>query len=147
MENFRGDVAHMVIHFDGYECTCGRHGCFEAYASLAGLRRIAAEAGMADTKSLTHMQLFSMDTPEAERAKSLYVKFLASGITNIVTLFQPHDLVLEGAFTEVGDALMNPLMEIVLREQYSHDMSNKCTVRLAKWDANTALLGAALLGR
>lgn len=144
---FDGRVAHMVIKFGGYECTCGRQGCFEAYASNSGLKRIAAESGVADTESLTHAKLFDMNTPSAERAKKLYVKYLASGITNIINLFQPHELVLEGPFTEAGDELMTPMMDIVLREQYSHTMPNKCNIRFSNNEADTALIGAALLGR
>lgn len=142
-----GKIAHMVIHFDGYECTCGRRGCFEAYASKKGMQQIAAEAGVENAKALTLQTLFDMDTPNADLAKKLYIKYLASGITNIVTLFQPNELVLEGPFTEVGDRLLSPMMDIILREQYSHSMENKCNVRFASKETDTALLGAALLGR
>ena len=142
-----GKVANMIINFGGYECSCGSRGCFEAYASNSGLKRIAADAGVADADSLTHTSLFAMTTPEAEEAKKLYVEYLASGITNIINLFQPNELVLEGPFTEVGDALWTPFMEIIMREQYTHGMPNKCTIRFASKEADVALLGAALLGR
>lgn len=142
-----GKIAHMVINAEGYECICGRRGCFEAYASTSGLKRIAAELGVASAESLTHAMLFDMNTPNAERAKNLYVKYLASGITNVINLFQPNELVLEGPFTEIGDELMTPMVDIVLREQYSHSMSNKCNIRISNNESDTALIGAALLGR
>ena len=142
-----GKIANMIINFGGYECSCGSRGCFEAYASNSGLKRIAADAGVTDAESLTHASLFAMSTPEAEEAKRLYVEYLASGITNIINLFQPNDLVLEGSFTEVGDALWAPFMEIIMREQYTHSMPNKCTIRFASKEADVALIGAALLGR
>lgn len=147
MYPFGGNVANMIVHFGGYECTCGRRGCFEAYAGNAGLKRIAAESGVADAGSLTHEKLFNMNTPEAEKAKKLYVEYLASGITDIINLFQPNELVLEGPFTEVGDALWTPLMEIIMREQYTHSMPNKGNTRFPSKDVDTALLGGALLGR
>jgi len=145
--NQSAKLAHMVIGFGGYECTCGRRGCFEAYASISGLNRIAAESGVAGAGELTHAQLFAMDTPEAKSAQKLYVEYLASGITNIVNLFQPRHLVLDGAFTKVGDALMTPVIDIILRDQYTHSNPNKCEIRFANTEADTALLGAALLGR
>ena len=141
------NAARMIIKFDGYECKCGTKGCFEAYASVSGLKRIASESGVADADSLTHEKLFAMNTPEAEKAKTLYVEYLASGITDIINLFQPNELVLEGPFTEVGDALWNPLMAIILHDQYTHSMPNKCNVRFSNKEIDTALLGAALLGR
>ena len=39
---------------------------------------------------------------------------------------------------------MKPMMEIVLRDQYTRHSPNKCNVRFAS-DANTALIGAALI--
>ena len=141
------NVANMIVDFGGYECpTCGKRGCFGAYATNEGLSRIAGEAGVADAENLTHEKLFAMNTTEAEKAKATYVKYLASGIVDIINLFQPNELVLEGAFTKVGDALIAPLMEIILREQYTHSMPNKCNVRFAGKEY-AALVGAALLGR
>ena len=141
------NVSKMVIAFGGYECDCGRKGCFGAYASNSGLKRIAADAGVAGAETLTHKDLFAMNTPEAECAKKLYVEYLSNGITNIINLFQPNEVVLEGPFTEVGDALNAPMMDIILREQYTHSMPNKCNIRTANTAVDTALLGAALLGR
>lgn len=142
-----GKVAHMVIDFDGYECTCGRKGCFEAYVNNKGFKRIVAEAGVEDAESMTPAKLYAMNTPAAEAAKKLYVEYLTSGITTVINLFQPHELVLEGPFTAVGDEIMEPMMEIILREQYSHGMPNKCNIRFSNTEADTALIGAALLGR
>ena len=141
------NVADMVVNFGGYECSCGRRGCFKVYSSNSGLKRIAAESGVANAEQLTHKELFAMNTPEAEHAKQLYVAYLASGITNIINLFQPNEMVLEGPFTEVGDELMAPMTEAILREQYTHSMPHKCNVRFSNKEADTALLGGALLGR
>ena len=142
-----GRVAHFVIDFDGFECECGRKGCFEAYASVSGLRRIAREAGVEGADTLTHKELFAMNTPEAEKAKKTYIQYIGSGITNVINLFQPNDLVLEGPFTKIGDELMTELMELILREQYTHSLPNKCNIRFAKYDEDIAIIGAALLGR
>ena len=141
------NVAHMVINFGGYECTCGRKGCFEAYAGNSGLRRIAAEAGVEGADSITHAALFNMTTPEAECAKKRYIEYLANGITNIINLFQPNELVLEGPFTKIGSRFEEPFTEIVLREQYTHGMPDKCNIRFSSNGSETALIGAALLGR
>ncbi len=141
------DIGAMVVNVGGYECSCGRRGCFEAYVSRAGLVRIASEAGVQGAKVLTHRELYGMNTPEAERAKKLYAEYMAGGLTNLINLFQPNELVLEGAFVEAGEALMGPVMDIVLREQYTRGMPQQCNVRFARDAAETELLGAALLGR
>ncbi len=32
-----GEIGHMVVEMDGARCTCGRHGCLEAYAGRAAM--------------------------------------------------------------------------------------------------------------
>ena len=39
-----GEVGHMVIEQNGLPCPCGRHGCWERYASATALKRMTAEA-------------------------------------------------------------------------------------------------------
>ena len=139
-----GRVAHMVIDFGGYDCTCGRKGCFEAYVSSAGVKKIAADNGV---NAETIAELFAKDCSCANAAKTFYIEHLANAITDIINLFQPEELVLEGAFTKVGDPIMKPMMEIVLRDQYTRHSPNKCNVRFANTEADTALMGAALIIR
>jgi glucokinase len=43
-----GEIGHMVVELDGPQCTCGRHGCMEAYAGRAAMEahvRKLAEKG------------------------------------------------------------------------------------------------------
>ena len=35
-----GEIGHMVIEKDGLECSCGRKGCFEKYASIDALLKM-----------------------------------------------------------------------------------------------------------
>lgn len=142
-----GMVAHFVIDCDGYECRCGRRGCFEASATDVALKRIAADAGVEGAENITPKALYAIDSPEADKAKETYKNYLACGITNVINLFQPRELVLEGEYTEVGYQLMAPLMDFLLREQYTHSAPNKCNVRTPNNESDTALIGAALLGR
>ena len=37
---YAGEVGHMIIKKDGIKCNCGRHGCFEKYASVSRLLEI-----------------------------------------------------------------------------------------------------------
>ncbi|MGO9247698.1 MAG: ROK family protein [Solirubrobacteraceae bacterium] len=44
-----GEIGHMVVEIDGALCTCGRHGCMEAYAGRAAMeihaRKLHEEKG------------------------------------------------------------------------------------------------------
>ncbi len=140
-----GNVAHMVIDCGGFECTCGRKGCFEAYVTNSGIKKIAAQNNIVGSDNLTVKSLYAMDGEAVDAAKKFYIEHLASGITDIINLFQPEELVLEGEFTEVGDAIMNPMMEIVLKDQYTRHSDNKTNVRFAKHGECATLIGATML--
>ncbi len=127
-----GNFAHTVLNFGGYECSCGRRGCLSAYVSTAGMRRQARDCGVEDADTLTLPALFSRTDAAATLAKNRYVENLASAVTSAINLFQTREFVITGAPARVGDALYLPMMEIVLREQYSRNMPNKCNVRFAK---------------
>ncbi len=145
-----GGLGHTVISYGGYHCSCGRSGCLEAYLTPCGIRRIAAESGMPNAESAELSDIFdAADSGDsaAIAAKEAYAAHLACGLTNIINLFQPHELVRMGTLCDLGDLLMKPLMEIVLREQYTRHSPNKCNVRFSASDSRTALVGAALLGR
>ena len=45
-----GELGHSVIVVDGAKCTCGRRGCYEAYASATGLIRQTKEKMLEVTK-------------------------------------------------------------------------------------------------
>ena len=46
-----GELGHKVIVLDGEPCSCGRKGCWEAYASATALIRQTKEAAEADKNS------------------------------------------------------------------------------------------------
>ena len=47
-----GEVGHTVIQRNGLPCPCGRHGCWEQYASASALKRMTAEAVAAHPDSI-----------------------------------------------------------------------------------------------
>ena len=47
-----GEAGHMLLVLDGEPCTCGRRGCWEAYASATALIRQTRQAALAHPESL-----------------------------------------------------------------------------------------------
>ncbi len=147
---FGMELGHSVISMGGYECVCGRRGCLEAYVCTKGIRRTVREVGLTENDDITLEKIFvSADegNKKAIAARDAFTSHLACGITNIINLFQPHELVIMGPLTEIGDRLKAPLMEIVLSEQYTRHSSNKCAVRFSAPSDMTAMIGTALLER
>ncbi len=142
-----GGLGYFVINKDGYECSCGKKGCLQAYTSADGIRRTAEDAGFSGTTLSEIFDAADAGNENAIAAKNAYVSHLACGLTNIINLFQPHELIIMGELTKLGDRLMAPLMDIVLREQYTKHSPNKGKVRFSAPSQKTFLIGAALLGR
>lgn len=149
---FAGEIGHMIISHNGAECACGRHGCFEAYASATALIRMFRERIIAEGGKLSGVEI-SPDAINGKNAFELaeqgnvaaneildqYASYLATGINNIEMIFDPGEIVLAGGITNDKEALMKYL------EPYIKNISCKISVSKLKNDAG--FIGAALLGR
>lgn len=161
--NFAGaELGHTVIVVDGRDCTCGRKGCLEAYASATGLIRTTREHMDKDKSSLMWKQcegdvgkvngrtafdaMRGGDT-EGKAAVDEYIKYLACGITNIINTFQPDMLCIGGGISHEGDYLMKPLREIVSKEVYSRNSAKNTEIVAASLGNAAGIIGAAMLGR
>ena len=158
--NYMGaELGHIVIKQNGRRCNCGRNGCFEAYASATGLAKTAAEVvdKCPDSKlwsvykkynKISGKALFDAvvdGDPAAMEAWNIFISNLATGVVNIVNIFQPQILCIGGGVSQAGDLLIEPLKEIFDREDYSRNSKNRCKIVSAKLKNDAGLIGAAML--
>lgn len=156
-----GEIGHTVIVVDGYECTCGRKGCFEAYSSATGLIRMTREAAEAHPESKIK-QLVEADGRISARtafnaAKMLddtgievverYIKHLACGITNTINIFQPDILCIGGGVCNEGDTLLLPLKKLVAESIYSKNSAKNTEICICSLGNDAGIIGAAMLGK
>ncbi len=156
------ELGHMVIREDGEPCTCGRKGCFEAYSSATALIRMTKAAMEANPESAMHAvaaENGAVDGRTAFTAKERgdaagtavvaeYVKYLASGVTNVINIFFPEIIAFSGGVANQGEALLAPLREEVDRLEFGHKYVKKHT-RLVQCTLGyqAGLIGAALLAK
>ena len=156
------ELGHMVIRKDGEPCTCGRRGCFEAYASATALIRRTRAAMDAHPESALHAvaaENGGVDGRTAFTAKERgdavadevvrgYVRDLAAGVTNIVNIFFPEVVAFSGGVANQGEALLAPLREEVRRQEFGgryvkrHARLVKCVLGY-----QSGIIGAALLAK
>lgn len=159
--NAGSELGHMVVAAGGKQCTCGRKGCWEAYASARGLIEMAQEAAAEATGSLLFTMVngdlskISAKTPfDAARQGDAvaagvvdkFLDYLAVGLGNIVNILQPEVIVLGGGVSKEGDNLLVPLKEKVARECYGEEGIPVAELRLALLGNDAGIVGAALLG-
>lgn len=160
------ELGHTVIKMGGEQCTCGRKGCFEAYASATALirdarRRFEKESTDKQAESSVILKLCGGDMEKLEAkhifdaAKlgdeaagelfSNYTEYLAEGIANIINILQPELICIGGGVGKAGDMLLEPVKEKVAGKIFSKNSAKNTDIRLARLDNDAGIIGAALL--
>lgn len=155
-----GEAGHMVIVAEGEECTCGRKGCWEAYASASALRREGRIAAAkypnskiydlvdGNIKLIDAKTVFDVADLGDEIALEIidkYIKYLAIGLVNLVNIFQPEAIIIGGGVCAQGDKVIKPLIEILNEKVYGKELKTKISIATLGNDAG--IVGAAMLGK
>ena len=75
-----------------------------------------------------------------------YIKYLASGITSMINIFQPEVLSIGGGISNEGQYLLDLVVPRVRREQYGTNLVPLTDIRIAKLRNDAGIVGAAVLG-
>lgn len=97
------ELGHSKVQLDGALCRCGRRGCLEAYVADYALVREAstalnaaqASSNVSDTLDTLYACAKDGDAP-ARAIFSRAGRYLAMGLANVVTLFDPALILLSG---------------------------------------------------
>lgn len=160
--NFAGaELGHTVIEYNGRPCTCGRRGCFEAYASATGLANMTkesmnkfkdskmwdvAEGSLDNVNGKTAFDAMRLGDKAGSEVVATYISYLAVGLTNVINIFQPEILCLGGGICKEGDNLIKPLEKIINDERYSKFSKKQTKLCTAKLGNDAGIIGAALIG-
>lgn len=158
--NYSGmEAGHMVIRRGGRQCTCGRKGCWETYASATGLIRSTREAmeahpdsGLwkvaptpAEVNGKTPFDAAQAGDSVARAVLDEYMEDLGCGLANIINILQPEVICIGGGISAQGENLLAPLRSVLDREEFTRDSPRRpklCTARLGN---DAGIIGAALV--
>ncbi len=149
--NFAGaELGHTVIVVDGRPCSCGRQGCWEAYASATGLIKTTkehmadapkdsplwtiAEGNMDNVNGRTAFDAMRQGDPVGKEIVDEYIKYFSVGLIDMINIFQPDILCVGGGISNEGETLLAPVREYVDKEQYAMNSTKKTTICRAKLD-------------
>ncbi|KHD35456.1 ArsR family transcriptional regulator [Clostridium acetobutylicum] len=140
-----GEMGHMTLVPHGKLCRCGRKGCWEMYASQKALLDEFNE--LSDVKVTKLEQFFNLimiKNKIAEKCLNNYLNNLASGIQNIVLIFDPHYIVLGGEISGYADVYLDSLKDKIFDQ---NEFYNRGDFKLfpSRLKRNSSILGAALL--
>lgn len=103
-DDMDAEIGHTKLVYDGLPCTCGRKGCFEAYASATALISQAKAAAKDHSESMLNelcggdLSAMNAKIPfdAAKQGDSTatalikkYIDYLAAGLSSLVAVFRP----------------------------------------------------------
>jgi glucokinase-like ROK family protein len=148
-----GEIGHLTIVENGPLCTCGNHGCLEAFA---GGRAIEIQAqklvGSGKRTLLSDPNLKSItvrDVAEAARRGDLAAQeilnrsgtFIGIAVAGLINLINPSVVIIGGGVAEVGDLLTAPIRKVV-RERSLRASEHAVKITTAMLGRRSTLIGA-----
>jgi glucokinase len=158
------EIGHMRVVPNGILCGCGKHGCFEQYASGSALVRevrATAASGAMHARHLLDMaggDVTGITGPlvtEAARAGDPFSvhqlaelgRWLGEGIASLTEILDPEVVVIGGGVSEAGDLLLDPVREAFTGQLVGRGFRPVPEVRRATLGNHAGMIGAADLSR
>ena len=81
----------------------------------------------------------------AKEVYDKYVYYLATGLANMINIFQPEIISLGGGVSNEGQSLIDALLPIIRKEQYGTDFLVNTQIRIAELGNDAGMIGAAMM--
>jgi glucokinase len=159
---FGGEIGHMVVDARGPRCPCGGRGCWERYASGAGVARLAHEAAAAGRlPTIVAQHGGDFDAVRGEDVTRAAAEglvealevidevgwWLALGVANLAAILDCGFFVIGGGLSEASSLLL-PAAQRHLDELLEGSDRRPPTVLVASmFKDRSGAIGAALLAR
>ena len=156
---YAGEFGHMVVDPNGPKCPCGKRGCWERFASGAGLGFLGRELALAGEAPRV-VELAGGD-PEAVRGEHVTVAaregdgpaneimarfawWVALGLANLTNALDPEVIVLGGGLVAAGDVLLEPTRRAFAQLVEAPELRNLVRIVPAALGFQAGAVGAAL---
>ncbi len=154
------EIGHHSIDMNGRLCTCGNHGCVEAYAGAKGIVARAWELLKEDKGSLIWEIMdgdFGSLDPEIIGEAALKGDETALKITreasralgvataNIINIFNPEFVLFAGGVSGWGEDILLATIRAEAKSRALKAHFNSCTIELSASGPNCGVLGAAAI--
>lgn len=152
--NAATELGHVKVEYtDGAPCGCGRSGCIEAYAGVAGIRRIAnkliaqgVKTSLKPGESLSTKDIaIAANTGDEAATQTFFVvgRHLGRAIDTFVETFAPEKVVLGGGASAAIDHMM-PGINAALDQCSSFAFTrNMCKIERSAFPDDINIIGAS----
>lgn len=142
------EFGHMIINKDGKQCSCGKKGCFETYASIRAFRKNIAEVlKIEDDFSGQYLRenLLNLSNRKIKNVVDEFIENLSIGICNIIDIFEPEIVVLGGSFSHYENHPVYKMLQEKIKEKDTRfNKGEPPIIELAKLKNNAGIIGATI---
>jgi len=155
-----GEIGHVTVDPNGFECTCGKKGCLETVASATGVVRVARK--LAEEYEGPSPIKAALDNGEEVTSKDVFVAaeklndkfalmvvdkvcfYLGLALGNIGNTLNPSAIVIGGGVSAAGEFL-RCRVEKYFDEYTFPQVRNSTKIKLAQLGNDAGVIGAASL--
>ena len=144
------ELGHMVVNKGGRQCSCGKQGCLETYASIKALRLKIAETLDIDN-DISGQELREKIIPE-NREKVLqdirtYIEYLKTGICNYIDIFEPEVVCFGGSFSYWKETTLYKQLISEIMEPNATFNASKPDFCTALYNNDAGIIGATIINK
>jgi len=151
-----GEIGHMIVDPEAREiCACGGKGCFEAMVSTNRILRMAKEK----YKEYPDSIIFNENSPDGIDIYDVFdasnkgdklaldlmndaIKWFGIGISNIILMYDPQIVIIQGIFTKAGEYFLENLRKIINKISL-FSIKRETEIKYSELGDKAGVLGAA----
>jgi len=150
-----GEIGHMIVDPEAREiCACGGKGCFEAMVSINRILRMAKEK----YKEYPDSIIFNENSPDGIDIYDVFdasnkgdklaldlmndvINWFGIGISNIILMYDPQIVIIQGIFTKAGEYFLESLREKINKISL-FSIKRKTEIKYSELGDKAGVLGA-----
>lgn len=153
-----GEIGHIIVEPEGFDCNCGRVGCLDTVASAEGivnqaLDRIGDNSTSAlanylrNKRKITAKDIFDLAHQGDKLCKEVIdhtSELLGQALANAATLINPSKILIGGGVSKAGEQLLLPVEKVFQRHSLGR-IGRSCEIKMASLGNDAGIIGAGFL--
>jgi glucokinase len=140
------EIGHITIQKEGRQCTCGKKGCFETYASMKALKdKIREEYHITEElHSRELMEILANKSEQSEQILEEYLENLKIGIANLIDIFEPEVISIGGSFAYYKEMFLDKLIKKLQEEHATFNERKDIKIVVAEMQNDAGIIGSVI---
>lgn len=154
-----GEIGHVTVDPNGFDCTCGKKGCLETVASASGVLNLTRKfsevyAGdsilkkmVDDGEQITSKQVFELAKENDDLAVKVVEEFsffLGLACSHLGNILNPQFIVIGGGVSAAGEFLLEKVRKNFERFTFPN-VQESTKIKIAKLGNDAGVIGASYL--